>query len=276
MLSLLAPQIAPSQHTRGMEEKNTGVDYAKIKIVSNGKVIKTINISMERAEEIKQSLEEIKRKMESSKDLTERMNLFEQALEILRENDILPPDFTLENIKEEIKCTSLHLSGDSKFPFVEKSNRHGGVCSSSLPGLPPRFGEPFIGIGSVTFVATLLGEFFPVGIESHIIPILNRTIDMEETVGFGTNASVYLTGAVFPYGEFLVGNAASLCIISGVGYPMFKYFVGNFVYLGVPVGGIALTAYLEIPWNRMHLILIDIGLLVAGFTIVIPFAFTPT
>ena len=279
VLSLLAPQIVPSQRTRGMEEKNTKLDYAKIEIVSNGKVIRTMNISMERAEEIKQSLEDIKRKIKSSKDLMERMNLFEQALGILRENDILPPDFTLENIKEGIKHAAPYLLRDSTFPSAERSSHREEACSSSLVESPRigafGFGEPFIGIGSITFVGTLLGQFFPLGINPQITPRWNETFDLRK-VGLKTNVSAFLTRAIFPSGEFLVGNAVSLCIVGGMGYPMFKYFVGNFVYLGVPVIGDGFTIYLEIPRNRMHIILADAALLLALFTIVLPLGFSPT
>ena len=281
VLSLLAPQIVPSQRTRGMEEKNTELSYAKIKIVSNGKIIKMMNISMERAEEIKQSLEKIKRKIESSKDLAERMNLFEQALGILRENDILPPDFTLENIKEGIKRTAPYLSREFIFSSEGKSDYRGEVGSLQVATPFPQpgwqWGAPAFGMGSIFVIATVFGEFVPIGLEPTLIEGRNWTIPADllrqffpfwPTIG---NGSIILSGAIYS-AELLIGNAISLCFGMTFLPPIFKTFVGTFVYVGAPALPISLTIYLEMRPSGMHIVLFDATLLLALITVMFPFA----
>jgi len=255
-------------------------------------IIYEIQMTEEESIQFMEKIDAINQKLSSVRDPDELLNLGKQKLSILRDYNILPSEFTIDNINN-----------------LSEEIGNGLLKSSSNFSLNRVWGTPYIApLPSVFSYICFLGTTKPWGysdngfVASPIIKLSRIHITLNYTGIFINstgpwpiikNQSLIITNSIwqsiwtilggnanytemhmigFYYAELLVGHGFSI----GFAAPNYmdpqsttRKFAGSFYYMGGVTFPISFTLYQTVPtpWTA----LLDVGIIFSLFSVIFPF-----
>jgi len=267
---------------------------------------KKISISKDNLNIIRDELEQLKKELQTVKNQNEKIRIYSDCLKILRDNRILPEEFTMEMIVQSVEEFTLNLyKHKNMLPNVIK-NRLPATINNLVDkqivntnkftyenNVNP--GEFRLDFASAFFVLALLSEMIPF----NIVPnpdafgeVINLNL-IDFPIGqvlVDLFPDSELENVVFPvgwvlrpfgYAEFLFipGNA----IIGGQtlfswpeGIPMHQFFYsGSSLIIPIAFATISLTILLDRGPNNVQVPLFDFGIFLSTLTVHMPYARVP-
>lgn len=264
-----------------------------------------IQLTKYEADCLTDKIELLDKKLSTTDDHMERVKLVEQKLSILKDYGVLPSEFTLENLGELV----MEIGEAFISPLHKKISLHSTNFEAppSIKWIP---GRPFIGIGPTIFAyVSPLGTtypfgFSPAGLRAIGLPpsIINAKLNSsgifincsncyilqsQEIIIdspfwksiwniSGNDSWINVTeihAAGYYHAELLIGHSVNFGFVWSLFPNPFKvrFLAGSFYYVGAPTIPISFTLYktYPAPWT----VLLDVGIIISGSAVIIPFWF---
>lgn len=254
-------------------------------------IIYEIQMTEEESIQLKEKIDAIDQKLSSVRDPDELLNLGKQKLSVLRDYNILPSEFTIDNLyklSEEIGNGLLKSSSNSSSKWVLGSPYIAPLPSVfsyiCLLGTTKPYGwgdgpvaSPIIKTSRINITVNYTGIFInSTGpwkiIKNQSLIITNPIWQSIWTLIGGYAKYTEMHGAGFYFAEILVGHGVSI----GFASPTYmdpqsttRKFVGSFYYMGAITFPISFTLYQTVPapWTA----LLDVGIIFSLFSVIFPF-----
>jgi len=259
----------------------------------------SISIPSDISNELVTSLEKLNQQIEKSKNQEEKIALYSDCLQLLRNNDILPDGFTMEAILETTHQISEKISENrDAFPIWIRNRlpKNYGLNDVGIGDEPfpldnnVNQGETRLDVGSAFFVFMVLSEMTPWNV---FMPFLFATGN--ETVFNLTDFPIgRVLSEIIPYSEdytFPVGWTAAIgyaevlaipgnALIGGQtlfswpkAIPMLLYiYSGASIIIPIAYGTASLTILLDRGPRQVPIPLVDIGIFGSVLTVHMPYA----
>lgn len=282
---------------------------AKIRIVAgyNEDISRTIEMPNEEARELYEEITSIDEKIRSAKSTEEYKNLVEQKINLLIEKEVLPPDFTLQNIENLAREIWYSLSENNTQGNENRTFLKLPCISEPYFSLVPSVFVTFAPLKTIkTFGLRPLGMILPpyiidpsrttvkinaTGIYVSTTGGILRTLNMSSPLGrLLQNKSIEINSSLWRGIWGLFGNESHLNYSAdyvlaiyylqltyafssyGFVFPKPRFIMQPFVYIGLFTVPFLLSIYMV--WNNKEITLLDLAVILSFLsTIIIPFEF---
>jgi hypothetical protein len=216
-----------------------------------------VEVPAEKAEYVITTIENLDKAYEQSDNPKEKMRIFEEKLQVLREVGVLPPSFTTENITKTSEWLMDRVSGKSQ----DSSKNYNSI----------KFLNPIIGLGVGLICVVPFGEvvYLPVPFtlywavaNSSVIPILHLANNWTLSLNFTTTYSLASVATIFSHSAFTWGWCFTILP------PSSNFIMGPFYSLWGGVAGFSITVYGE--WYP-KIILLDFCIFGGATAVIVPF-----